>query len=103
MTVVLCPESSVRTSVGTHIHPPGEPAGYGRLVMRQCSRSGCSETATATLGYDYASSRAWIDHLLVDRDPHRYDLCARHANRLSVPSGWHLDDRRLGLVTPLAS
>ena len=23
-------------------------------------------------------------------EPHCYDLCARHANRLTVPSGWNL-------------
>ena len=39
--------------------------------------------------------RAWVLDVLADeRDPHTYDMCARHAERLSVPSGWHLDDRR---------
>ena len=31
-----------------------------------------------------------------ERDPHAYDLCRRHAARLSVPLGWHLADRRDG-------
>jgi len=44
--------------------------------------------------YDYGQSHAWLDVLAVERDPHTYDMCARHAERLSVPSGWHLDDRR---------
>ncbi len=46
------------------------------------------------MGYQYAERTAWIDRLAVDRDPHAYDLCERHAARLSVPHGWVLDDRR---------
>jgi hypothetical protein len=36
----------------------------------------------------------WIDDLVAERDPHSYDLCPRHAARLSVPNGWRLEDRR---------
>jgi hypothetical protein len=36
----------------------------------------------------------WIDELTAERDPHGYDMCARHAERLSVPLGWRLADRR---------
>ncbi len=50
-----------------------------------------------TLTYDYGQSHAWLDVLAPERDPHAYDMCARHAERLSVPSGWHLDDRRSAL------
>ncbi len=62
---------------------------------RQCSRTGCSETAACTLTYDYGQSHVWIDQLAPERDPHEYDMCARHAERLSVPTGWQLDDRRV--------
>jgi hypothetical protein len=61
---------------------------------RQCSRTGCSARAAFTLTYDYARSQVWLDELVVERDPHHYDMCARHAERLSVPQGWHLADRR---------
>lgn len=64
------------------------------IANRQCSRSGCSEIAAVTLSYHYATSQVWIDHLTPERDPHQYDLCDRHADRLSVMRGWHLDDRR---------
>ncbi len=64
------------------------------LVSRQCTRSGCAESAAVTLTYNYASQQVWIDVLLPEREPHVYDLCERHADRLSVPHGWHLDDRR---------
>lgn len=68
--------------------------------VRQCSRPGCSEPATVTLTYQYGRALVWLDDLLTDRDPHAYDLCERHAARLSVPNGWRLEDRRpLRLVT----
>jgi hypothetical protein len=64
-------------------------------VARQCSRTGCSEGAQVTLTYDYAHAMAWLDPLLPERDPHHYDLCDRHAARLSPPRGWQLRDRRV--------
>lgn len=67
-------------------------------VMRQCSRTGCSLPAVATLAYQYGRSLVWLDELLPERDPHTYDLCERHAERLSVPNGWRLDDRRVRRV-----
>lgn len=47
-----------------------------------------------TLTYEYARSQVWLDELRAERDPHAYDLCRRHAARLSVPQGWRLGDRR---------
>jgi hypothetical protein len=72
-------------------------------VNRQCSRTGCAEAATTTLTYQYAHSVAWLDSLFPERDPHCYDLCERHAGRLSVPYGWRLDDRRERHLMLLAS
>jgi len=48
----------------------------------------------ATLTYQYARSVAWLDGLSYVRDPHGYDLCERHAERLRVPHGWRLEERR---------
>ena len=64
------------------------------IASRQCSRTGCSDAAAVTLTYDYRQSQVWIDRLAPERNPHHYDMCDRHAERLSVPRGWHLDDRR---------
>ena len=55
---------------------------------RRCSRSYCSEPASATLTYVYADSTAVVGPLAVSSEPHDYDLCARHASRLTVPRGW---------------
>jgi hypothetical protein len=46
------------------------------------------------LTYQYARRVAWLDRLTGEREPNDYDLCARHADRIGVPSGWRLDDRR---------
>jgi hypothetical protein len=39
-------------------------------------------------------AQVWLDGLAPDRDPHAYDLCGRHADRLTAPQGWHVRDRR---------
>ncbi len=64
------------------------------VMARQCTRQGCVHSATVTLTYQYARSLVWLDGLSPERDPHSYDLCDQHANRLTAPSGWHLEDRR---------
>jgi hypothetical protein len=53
------------------------------------------------LTYDYGRSQVWLDELLAERDPHAYDICHRHASRLSVPLGWGLADRRRVYERPL--
>ena len=47
-----------------------------------------------TLTYQYAHAQVWLDDLARERDPHAYDLCGRHAERLTAPRGWHVRDRR---------
>jgi hypothetical protein len=63
-------------------------------VNRLCARTGCATPATASLSYHYAARQVWLDDLDEAHDPHAYDLCAEHANRLVVPRGWESDDRR---------
>jgi len=72
-------------------------------TVRQCSRPGCSESASVTLTYQYGRALVWLDDLVSDRDPHAYDLCDRHAGRLSVPNGWRLEDRRPMRLMTIAS
>jgi hypothetical protein len=55
---------------------------------RRCSRAACSAAAVATLTYAYAESTAVLGPLAPYPEPHTYDLCATHANRLTVPRGW---------------
>jgi hypothetical protein len=56
--------------------------------MRRCSRAGCAGSAVATLTYVYADSTAVLGPLATYAEPHCYDLCAQHADRLTAPRGW---------------
>ncbi len=67
-------------------------------MIRHCTRTGCAEPAAATLTYHYRRAQVWIDDLVTERDPHGYDLCARHTERVSVPNGWQLHDRRMAIL-----
>jgi hypothetical protein len=58
--------------------------------MRRCSRTACAAEAVATLTFDYADSMAVLGPLALTREPHSYDLCARHAERTSAPRGWRI-------------
>ena len=40
-----------------------------------------------TLTYIYAESRAVLGPIATFSEPHAYDLCERHAARLTVPNG----------------
>ena len=42
----------------------------------------------ATLTYAYADSTAVLGPLAPFVEPHTYDLCAPHSERLTVPLGW---------------
>src|SRR5215210_6735470 len=59
-------------------------------AIRQCSRSGCRQSAVATLTYVYADSTAVLGPLATYAEPHCYDLCEQHANSLTVPRGWEV-------------
>ncbi len=60
------------------------------LSVRRCSRTGCTELAVATLTYVYADSTAVVGPLATQAEPHSYDLCNRHAHRLTAPRGWEV-------------
>lgn len=42
----------------------------------------------ATLTYVYADQTAVLGPLATAAEPHTYDLCAEHSERLSAPRGW---------------
>ncbi|MEG3614532.1 DUF3499 domain-containing protein [Isoptericola haloaureus] len=58
--------------------------------VRQCSRTACTQAAVATLTYVYADSTAVLGPLAQRAEPHSYDLCAQHAERLTAPRGWEV-------------
>lgn len=67
---------------------------------RACSRVSCRATATMTLTYNYAESKAVLGPIAAFSEPHAYDLCARHAARLTVPNGWSVDREALVTESP---
>jgi hypothetical protein len=58
------------------------------LTARQCSRPACKQPALYTLTYVYRDSTAVLGPLAAFVEPHCYDLCARHADRMTAPRGW---------------
>ena len=58
------------------------------MTARQCSRPACKQTALYTLTYVYRDSTAVLGPLAAYVEPHCYDLCARHADRMTAPRGW---------------
>lgn len=62
----------------------------GVRSVRKCSRTGCLEPAVATLTYAYWDSTAVVGPLATAAEPHSYDLCEGHAQRLTVPKGWEV-------------
>ncbi len=59
-------------------------------VVRPCSRTACRHPAAFTLTYVYADSTAVLGPLAAYVEPHCYDLCAMHAERLTAPRGWEV-------------
>jgi hypothetical protein len=60
------------------------------ILGRPCSKVACNGEAVATLTYVYADSMAVLGPLSQSAEPHSYDLCERHADRLSAPQGWQV-------------
>ncbi len=58
------------------------------MTPRQCSRPACKQAALYTLTYVYRDSTAVLGPLAAFVEPHCYDLCARHADRMTAPRGW---------------
>ena len=70
--------------------PSGEVASSGVSPVRRCTRTACALPAVATLTYVYADSCAVVGPLAVHAEPHSYDLCEAHAQRLTAPRGWEV-------------
>jgi len=58
--------------------------------QRRCSRTACGRPSVATLTYVYADSTAVLGPLARYAEPHTYDLCQAHSERLTAPLGWEV-------------
>lgn len=71
--------------------PAERRVAYGRVnPTRRCSRTACGRPAVMTLTYVYADMTAVVGPLALHAEPHAYDLCAQHSERLSAPRGWEV-------------
>jgi hypothetical protein len=59
-------------------------------LLRRCSRTACGRPASTTLTYVYADQTAVVGPLATYAEPHAYDLCDAHSQRLSAPRGWEV-------------
>lgn len=57
-------------------------------LTRGCSKTGCARPAVATLTYAYADRAVVVGPLATYAEPHTYDLCLEHAERMTAPRGW---------------
>ena len=65
-------------------------ANFLNVAQRRCSKSGCDGNAVSTLTYIYADSMAVLGPLATFAEPHAYDLCIKHSERLTAPRGWEV-------------
>ena len=57
---------------------------------RKCSKPSCTKPAVATLTYVYSDCTAVLGPLATYAEPHCYDLCQAHSERLTAPRGWEV-------------
>jgi hypothetical protein len=73
------------------------------LSARRCSRPACKEPAVYTLTYVYRDSTAVLGPLASYVEPHCYDLCSGHAERLTAPRGWDVVRLPIGQAAEAAA
>jgi hypothetical protein len=55
----------------------------------------CAAPAGTILSYDYVSREVWLEDGSEPAEPgYGFPLCETHADRLTPPVGWTLEDRR---------
>lgn len=60
------------------------------MSRRRCSKPSCSLPAVSTLTYVYADSTAVLGPLATYAEPHCYDMCQMHSERMTAPRGWEI-------------
>lgn len=68
--------------------------------MRTCAKLRCRARARATVLLRYEDREVVIGELAPEPDPSLVDLCAEHADRLTPPLGWRINDVRSPVPAP---
>ena len=64
-------------------------------MAKSCERPGCSEPGVVACTFDRASLTVVLTHFIGELNDGSYNvMCTRHADILTVPKGWTIDDRR---------
>jgi hypothetical protein len=63
-------------------------------VAQQCERPGCAQPAAVEYIIDPQSLLLTLQNYDVVKGERRSALCVTHGDRMSVPKGWSIDDRR---------
>ena len=63
-------------------------------MAQQCERPGCAQPASVEYIIDPHSLLLTLQNYEVVKGERRSALCAVHGDRMSVPKGWSIDDRR---------
>lgn len=63
-------------------------------MRRLCERPGCAAPAEVSYGIDNSALLVWVDNRPIPERELAGRLCRRHADAISVPRGWTIDDRR---------
>ncbi len=67
------------------------------VVRKLCERPGCAAPAEVSYGIDNSALLVWVDNRPIPERELAGRLCRRHADAISVPRGWTIDDRRLAV------
>lgn len=76
--------SSSKSAGANQSDSTNRPSGVGR----RCSKTSCRGIASKTLTYIYSDSTAVLGPLSTFAEPHAFDFCDSHSERLTVPRGW---------------
>ena len=63
-------------------------------MRKLCERPGCAALAEVSYGIDNSALLVWVDNRPISDREIAGRLCRRHADAISVPRGWTIDDRR---------
>ena len=63
-------------------------------MRKLCERPGCAAPAEVSYGIDNSALLVWVDNRPIPERELAGRLCRRHADAISVPRGWTIDDRR---------
>lgn len=67
---------------------------------RTCHHAACTAPPLVALVFRYDTRQVWLRPLGAEAHPAVYELCADHADRLTVPRGWERIDERGRPTTP---